>query len=617
MDVNELNLMVSVGDHTFDVRAVDRAGNVKLETLDFSVGMDPDLTITSPSNGHVTRLSKCDFSWEYSGSFNWVRALIRVGNNTQFKDVGGAHNFELDLIRTTRASEEGPYHITLRLEDDHGNHIEKWITVIRDNTLPKVVFDLPEEFPYSNREHLNLTWLGVDQYGIADYWLKIDDGVWETLGTTTYYNMDLEERTYTVSIRANDIAGNVGEYTTSFTIDRTAPVLRITGPHEGDIIEVGEVTFKWELSDPYGISLVNLSVDGSEELEVTDVFKLTRSIMEEGKHFVRIRAVDLCGNIATREVEFFVDLSEPEVEWGADYPSVTNTSEFNLSWSAMDIVGIESVTLTINGEETDFDEMSSSLQLDLMDGEYIVVLIVEDLSGKTTRLELEVLVDSTPPFIDILTEKCSVVDGIAEIIWNIDESGSGLKEGSLMVSIDGAEPELSPLSDRFVTGKLAPGDHVVTIYTQDNAGNVIEDSWEFTVEGKAKETGDDGGSGPLIIIVIITVLLVVGVLVTVFILKKKKSGEEDRKPAVERPTKLTMAIPAPRTSGQDLMTGMKAAPGLPPKKALESSVGNGYIRPDKEKTNGSRPSTISNGNNGDTHKEKVQNEIGADQKETS
>ncbi|MGA1793371.1 MAG: hypothetical protein ACMUHM_05425 [Thermoplasmatota archaeon] len=589
-DVTEMNVMTSKGPHTFSIRARDIAGNTLLKDIPFTIGDDPSLTIITPENGMVTRMSTIEFTWDYTGAFNYTRVFVRVGNASQYIDVGGSRSFDVMLERSTRHEDEGIYFITLKLEDEYGNYLEASTSVIRDNTAPRVVFDLPEEFPNTNRESVVLKWRGIDDWGVSSYSIRVNDDDWLDLGTATEYDMDLDEGHYLIEVRAEDRGGNIGRKETTFVVDRTAPSLQITGPEANSILKTPEVVFSWKVSDQIGLDNVTFTMDGSVTIDVTGMSMLARTVLDEGEHTAEITAIDTCGNLRTRQVLFTVDLTPPMIEWSDLIPLLVNASSIRLDWEVADLVGLVEQRLLVDGEERSLGLEERNLTIELEDGVHSIELIAVDLADRESSSILDITVDTTPPTIAFDPERCTVEDNIARVYWEASDDTSGVQEGSIMISVDGGEFKTIPLDDRYFTDVLPPGLHDVRVKARDKAGNEASVKWEFTIEEPEKASSGKGGIGGAIIVIGIVVVLLASASVVIYVFLRKGDKQKGG-PAINKPQRLTLAIPAARDRPA---MGPSSAPALPSKKVEESSTGTGYIRP--EKNGNGRPSTLKNGN---------------------
>jgi hypothetical protein len=108
-----------------------------------------------------------------------------------------------------------------------------------------------------------------------------------------------EEGSYVLKIAAVDRDGNTAEQTISFIIDKTAPVISITGVGDGDKIKLNKsVVVSWSAQDA-------LSGIDTAEGDIVSGGKLDTSTV--GLHTLAFTATDKAGNITTKSVTYHVE----------------------------------------------------------------------------------------------------------------------------------------------------------------------------------------------------------------------------------------------------------------------------------------------------------------------
>jgi len=106
-------------------------------------------------------------------------------------------------------------------------------TIVYDKTPPAVGSLLPSEQSKFRKDNIWLSWQGADSLsGIDHYEVKIDDGLWVNVDTSTSYHFsDLQDGWHTYYVRAYDRAGNYADAGAS--VKTTADALSIDGPYYG------------------------------------------------------------------------------------------------------------------------------------------------------------------------------------------------------------------------------------------------------------------------------------------------------------------------------------------------------------------------------------------------
>lgn len=98
------------------------------------------------------------------------------------------------------------------------------------------------------------------------------------------------EKAHAATLTAEDKAGNKSTQTINFTIDKTAPVIKITSPQEGSVAEEAQI-------------LLTGTVDGA-------AFSETRSLLQEGGNVLTKTSRDAAGNLASSSVTVYLYLGK-------------------------------------------------------------------------------------------------------------------------------------------------------------------------------------------------------------------------------------------------------------------------------------------------------------------
>jgi hypothetical protein len=187
---------------------------------------------------------------------------------------------------------------------------------------------------------------------------------------------------HVLRVKATDRAGNATTASASFTIDRTAPEIVVSGVTDGALVN-GDVRVGFQVTDD-ALSRVLATLDGTE-------FASGGTVSAEGLHVLRISAEDAAGNRTERSVSFEIDRTLPEiavggVEDGASYdapvaPTVTVTDAH-----------LASVSVTLDGAP-----FASGTAV-VADGEHVLVARGEDGAGNVAELTIRFRIGTSLPF---------------------------------------------------------------------------------------------------------------------------------------------------------------------------------------------------------------------------
>ncbi|MGN0352870.1 MAG: Ig-like domain-containing protein [Roseburia sp.] len=232
---------------------------------------------------------------------------------------------------------------------------------------------------------------------------------------------------YNLTVTVVDNAGNESSKTENIYIDKTAPVITLSGVTAGSYanknqnltVAVDETIFNY---DTVTVTATR-TLDGNTEnypvagFNSTGVHsEQTYSFSDDGTYVVTVSAVDAAGNLAeTKQITFSVDKTAPEitlngVEEGSHNPSgVTAHLSVVESFYDTDSVTV-SVTKTLDGNRTNYNAGTwqntgkiSEMSMDFgEDGTYLIEVNAQDAAGNNAvSQQLSFTVDMTAPEVSI------------------------------------------------------------------------------------------------------------------------------------------------------------------------------------------------------------------------
>jgi hypothetical protein len=181
------------------------------------------------------------------------------------------------------------------------------------------------------REDVSIVGVAAARYGIKQIFVKIDDGEYEELEGSEYWNyyipsLDLAEGNHTVCVKATDNHDLEGpESKISFILDLTPPAVELIDLQIGDLI-AGSVKIRGRVFDANGVQSLALSIDGGEHFTNLGLskkggddgrffqFPINSKKFEDGPLVCYLRATNRTGNSITRPYLFFVNNFPPQIE---------------------------------------------------------------------------------------------------------------------------------------------------------------------------------------------------------------------------------------------------------------------------------------------------------------
>lgn len=259
---------------------------------------------------------------------------------------------------------------------------------------------------------------------------NIDLGAYQVQsGSDVTNKIFTEDGAYRVTVLAEDAAGNRDSKTVSFTIDKTAPVLNITGVTEGAYSN-RPVTLNFQSIESFFETnnvriMVERRLDGTtygRNVLFANTAKnssVSNTFSEDGDYTITMSAIDAAGNeAAVKTLTFTVDCTAPVV-------SLTGTKDYFVTQSAvaLDFSVIESYYQTnqvqiqasrrlANGKvETvaipawsNSGKNSSLRQQFTEDGYYTVSITATDKAGNRKEQTIHFTIDTEKPVIADLSK---------------------------------------------------------------------------------------------------------------------------------------------------------------------------------------------------------------------
>lgn len=287
------------GDYSIWLSAVDAAGNET--TSQSSLRIDktaPSINVRGISNMDITKdvpQLLIDISDLFYDS---LKAKILLYKKNDMELIETVSDIEPNITSENTSCpiavyEEGEYILKVEASDRTGNLNTYVIEFSYDCSAPKVgwldsirrkylkVFRLPEKFISMITDRNEITYNAfLNTEEISENTVITKDGK------------------YVLRVIAIDKAGNVSDETAEFIIDNTAPRIVVTGlSKDGNVKKGSIIDFSLYDSEDYFEQVI---YDG-EEIDIAyDNKKCEFKIDKEGKHNIRLCAIDPAGNLTDR-----------------------------------------------------------------------------------------------------------------------------------------------------------------------------------------------------------------------------------------------------------------------------------------------------------------------------
>ena len=437
-----------IGDTPYNISGGDNKDNFPLihefAWWDTEV---PLISLISPANNSVVKpRTVLDFNIEEDNL--WKASYSVNGGETQL--------FSLPYNLSTAGWSDGTYNITVYAKDRGMNENTEIFTFTIDDIQPDISLISPENNTVIKPEtiidfdindvHLNLTTY------------TLNDSLPETFSSPYSINtVGWEDKSYNITVFANDIAGNEISKTFTFTIDGTQPTINIAGVINGNYYNTN-ITISVDIGDAH----LNIS---ENIITLDDVLFISGiTVSTEGKHTLYVYGVDKAGNNASKTIVFIIDKTPPTITVILPEDGLITNQNVTLNYSFSDNVSsVENIT--VSGDESTYTE----------EGDYSIVLTATDQAGNTAQDIVTFTIDKTNPGITI----SGVADGTyynTDVTPVIDVSDANLNTTSITLN-----------NNPFTNGTTVSAENTYTLVVQanDKAGNTANKIITFVIDKTA------------------------------------------------------------------------------------------------------------------------------------
>ena len=472
---------LSQGNHTFDVRAIDAAGNVDATPASYTWRVDtvnPDTTIdTKPvaNSGSATgnfTFSGTDPSGSGVASYEcrldsgaWA-ACTSPKAFTSLAD--GNHTVDVRTVDTAGNKDTTPASYTWRV----------------DTTAPDTTIDTK---PASNSGSAtgNFTFSGTDPSGsgVASYECRLDNGAWAACTSPKAFT-GLTQGNHTVDVRAIDTAGNVDATPASYTwrVDTTAPDTAInTKPAANSGSTTGNFTFSGTDPSGSGVASYECRLDNGAWVACTTPKSYTG--LADGSHTVDVRAIDSAGNTDASPASYTwtVDTANPTTSLGLTPSAESPSADASFTFTGSDPGGSGVTSFQCRLDGGTWTTCTSPKDLTgLADGDHTFEVRSVDAAGNAdgTPQSYTWTVDTTAPDTAILTHPADPTGSADASLTFSGTDGAGTGVASYECQLDGGTWNAC-VSPKDFTG-LADGSHTFKVRAIDGAGNTDATPASFT-----------------------------------------------------------------------------------------------------------------------------------------
>jgi len=289
-------------NYILEIHATDTYNNANTKWFNFTIdSISPSITLNSPNNnsmiktGIMINLSILDA--------NLDEVLYSINNGP---DEALSQPYDID----TSTWEDGSYIIALNASDLAGNFNEVWFNFTIDSTPPEITLNSPQNNSVIKTDlEIDLT---ISDTNLDKVTYSKNGGT--AMPLTPPYNIDTSswpDGEYTITIYAEDLAGNFNEKWFVYKKDTAFPEITLYSPENNSLL-MQALTLDFDVSDE-NLNSVSYSVNQGTFKTFEAPYDLDTTNWEDGNHIITIRAEDTAGNMNERWYIFMIDTLPPSI----------------------------------------------------------------------------------------------------------------------------------------------------------------------------------------------------------------------------------------------------------------------------------------------------------------
>jgi hypothetical protein len=503
---------VEPGEHLLEVEVADRAGNVASEAIHIEIdNQPPRLVVASPEGDILTMDDMLVVRGETEDG-----ATVSI-NGVDVETLHGLFIAEVEL-------EEGPNTITVVSIDPLSNVATVRFIATLDTVEPFLDVHSHEDGDWVSSADVVLT--GIVEAGCT---LTIDGDTVQVSNLSFEHLVHLRAGDNDLTLRAVDPAGNVYTHIITLYVATEDPWLHLESPEDGALYDQREVRVLGTVQEGSTVTVNGRLVTIKQGL-VDELL-----VLPEGMSTVTIEVIDAAGNVHTKPVQVTVDTVDPVLVLDP-VPDRTRNPVLTLSGTAEGAIKLflGDVAVELDGEG------AFLVNVTLLEGTNVLDLVCHDPVGHQDRTTVQVVLDSTAPFLRLVLPGMTQDDNgtwyssiSTATIQVVSEPGASITLNGvyILVGEDGTASVDMPLERAGETT-------VFNVLVVDDLGNSEQLEYRIVFEGVKAEGSSIDWMALLSTVVIVALMVAIVVMVARYntlVKKMSKRRRPPRRPGGPRP----------------------------------------------------------------------------------
>jgi hypothetical protein len=331
-----------------------------------------------------------------------------------------------------------------------------------------------------------------DNVAVTSQTCQLDSGA-ATACTTSYATGALSAGSHTITVIANDAAGNSTTQTATIVVDQTAPTVAISG-QSTPTASTASQTLTITAADNVALATVTCRVDSGANTSCIGGTYAT-GVLTAGSHTITVIATDTVGNATTQTTTIVVDQTAPTVTVSGQTTPTNSTASQNLTITAADNVALATVTCRVDSGANTSCIGGTYATGTLTAGSHTITVIATDTSGNQFTRTTTIVIDTTAPTLSISGQTSPTALSTSQ---NLTITAADNVALSIVTCRVDSGANTSCIGGTYATGTLTAGSHTITAIATDTAGNQTTQTATIVVDQTPPSVAISGLTSPTI-----------------------------------------------------------------------------------------------------------------------
>lgn len=335
---------------------------------------------------------------------------------------------------------------------------------------------------YPDNSYINLTWEARDSIsGIDKMEVKFGYRPWTDITGCNSYGIFAEKGDYWLKVKATDGSRLFTQVDIRIILNSTIKPFTIESPGDGEFFDSTSVPAAWNLIDGFIPRYLDISVDEGV-VQTEDPFQPFLIETDEGNHDVLFTFEDHYGNRIEEQIEFSVDITDPEIDILYPSPgSVISNDLVYFQWDASDNLGVDKIIATLD-QGIPMERGGNGFNEHLDKGPHTLHVEVFDKAGNSEEDSLAFVVSENTS-LSILSPILAAPTRTSEFTVSWEYLVANLNIAKVEIEIDNDDPiEIDPASTSHIITLIQEGEHTIKVNAEDPAGNTVSDMVRITID---------------------------------------------------------------------------------------------------------------------------------------